>query len=46
MAKRYNQAVAMCLDHKVPPSPSLPQYSRDAKCYLITTCISMPFFLL
>jgi hypothetical protein len=43
MAKRYNQAVEMCLDHKVPPSPSLPQYSRDAEYDLITIRVSMLF---
>ena len=46
MAKRYNQAVKMCLDHKVTQSPSLPQYIRDAECVLTTVRISTPIFLM
>lgn len=46
MAKRFNQAVEMCLDHKVSQSPSLPQYIIDAEYVLTTVCISTPFFLL
>ena len=43
MAKRYNQAVEMCLDHKVPLSTSLSQYSRDTEYDLKTMFLFMYF---